>query len=62
MEGKKVKVYHVSRDGQPGWTSKNVLDIVDAEFDGAEIGDSITLTLGEMTEEEISKLPEFEGW
>lgn len=32
------------------------------EFDGAEIGESITLTLCAMTEAEFDALPEFNGW
>jgi len=33
-----------------------------AEFDGAEIGEAITVELCEMTEQELDDLPEFEGW
>ena len=36
--------------------------LVDGEFDGAEIGDQITLELCEMTETELAALPEFAGW
>jgi hypothetical protein len=32
------------------------------EFDGAEVGERITLELCEMTEEEIKALPDFQGW
>lgn len=32
------------------------------EFDGADDGESITLTLGHMTKLELAKLPDFEGW
>lgn len=32
------------------------------EFDGAEIGEKITLEYCEMTQEELDALPEFEGW
>jgi hypothetical protein len=35
---------------------------VEAEFDGAEIGDTISVMLGEMTAEEISEVPDFAGW
>ena len=35
---------------------------LEAEFDGAEMGESITLTIIAMTEQEIDDLPEFEGW
>lgn len=33
-----------------------------AEFDGADEGESITLTLKMMTEDEIDALPDFNGW
>ena len=39
-----------------------IANVVDAEFDGAEIGDTIQLELIEMTEEEYQRLPEFQGW
>jgi hypothetical protein len=32
------------------------------EFDGAEIGERITLELCEFTQAEIETMPEFEGW
>jgi hypothetical protein len=32
------------------------------EFDGADEGESITLTLKMMTEDEVNNLPDFEGW
>lgn len=32
------------------------------EFDGADIGEKITLELIEMTDEEYTALPDFEGW
>jgi hypothetical protein len=32
------------------------------EFDGAEVGESITITLREMTQESFDALQEFEGW
>ena len=36
--------------------------IIEDEFDGAEIGETISLTYCEMTEEELEDMPEFEGW
>jgi len=33
-----------------------------SEFDGADIGETITVELCEMTEQELDDLPEFEGW
>ena len=35
---------------------------VGAEFDGADIGETITLELCEMTEQEFEDLGEFDGW
>lgn len=35
---------------------------VEAEFDGAEVGDKITVELVEMTKEQLDNLPDFEGW
>ena len=32
------------------------------EFDGAELGERVTLELCEMTEAELDALPEFGGW
>jgi hypothetical protein len=32
------------------------------EFDGAEEGESVTLTLIFMVEDDVKNLPEFEGW
>lgn len=39
--------------------------VVDGEFDDIidmSFGDSVTLTVVEMTKEEYAKLPEFQGW
>ncbi len=36
--------------------------IIEAEFDGSDEGDKITLEKVLMTEEEYKKLPEFMGW
>ena len=35
---------------------------VEAEFDGAEVGERIVLELCELTRDEILAMPEFEGW
>ncbi len=32
------------------------------EFDGAEVGEMITMELCEMTQAELDALPEFTGW
>lgn len=37
-------------------------DVIENEMDGMEIGDTITVELVEMTEEEFRDLGEFEGW
>jgi hypothetical protein len=37
-------------------------DAVESEFDGAELGDTIHVTLKHMTQEELEALPDFEGW
>jgi hypothetical protein len=34
----------------------------DAEFDGAEVGDVISIELIEMTDEEFDALGDFQGW
>lgn len=33
-----------------------------AEMDGSEVGDSMTLTYVELTDEEFEALGEFDGW
>jgi hypothetical protein len=35
---------------------------VESEFDGAELGDTIHVTLKNMTKEELDSLPDFGGW
>lgn len=35
---------------------------VEDEFDGAEDGESIVMTLKLMTEAELDALPDFQGW
>jgi len=35
---------------------------VESEFDGAELGESIVVTMKNMTQEELDALPDFEGW
>jgi len=35
---------------------------LDGEFDGAEVGDQVTLELIEMEESDYEALPEFGGW
>lgn len=63
---KKVLCVEVTRPDSKGRSDKCIWRYdkftVDLEFDGAEVGDSITLTLAEMTEAELEELPEFEGW
>lgn len=39
-----------------------LLSEIDAMFDGGENGDSMVLTLGEMSQEDFNNLKEFEGF
>lgn len=48
--GKKVCVYRT-------WE-----DVKDGEFDGAEEGETIYVTIKTMTPDELAALPDFEGW
>ena len=60
-----VNAYVVTRlDYAPGnsCTYRDGATLIDAEFDGAEEGDSIVITLKRMTEDQLEKLPDFEGW
>lgn len=61
---KKIQVYKVTRPDCPGnsCTYKDGDTLIDGEFDGADVGDSIMVTLVEMTEDEFENLDEFEGW
>jgi hypothetical protein len=60
----KVRVFKVYREGEGGkcWIARNLAEVEDAEFDGSDIGDRIIIELGQMTEHEIEKLPDFDGW
>ena len=64
MNDKKVRAYRVTRSDYPGnnCTYRNVDTLIDGEFDGAEVGDKITIELVEMTEDQLESLPDFEGW
>jgi hypothetical protein len=64
VNDKKVKAYKVTRADYPGasCTYSDGETLIDCEFNGAEIGDSIIVTLLEMTEEQLEMLPEFTGW
>ena len=62
---KKVRMFKVTRPDlgiNRRCTYGDLATVQDAEFDGAEIGDKITIELIEMTEDERENLPEFEGW
>lgn len=54
----------VIREGVGSYTQpiEEAGSAIDAEFDGSEPGDKITMALVEMEEEEYKKLPEFQGW
>lgn len=59
----KVRVYRVHRaEFSRYWVTPDWDAIQDAEFDGSEDGDRITIELASMTQAEIDALPEFEGW
>jgi len=61
--GTKVRVFKVTRpDTNQCCIYRDGATLIDGEFDGAEIGDTITIELLEMTEDDLEKLPEFEGW
>ena len=45
-----------------GWTSPDLQTVIDAEFDGIEVGGIVKITVVEMTQAEFDALPEFEGW
>lgn len=64
-----MKYIQVSREGiGSGYIEKreHILSAIDGELleslDDMEIGDSITLTIVDMTEEEFNNLEEFSGW
>jgi hypothetical protein len=60
----RVRAYRVTRADYPGTscTYRDAQTAIDAEFDGAEVGDKVTIEMIEMTEDEFDNLPEFEGW
>ena len=57
-----IKVTRPETHGSDSCTYRFSNFDLEAEFDGAEMGESITLTIIAMTEQEIDDLPEFEGW
>jgi hypothetical protein len=61
-----VKVTRNDTDGSYIEPPDKVLACVDGELvqgiEYWEVGDAITLTVIEMTQEEYDKLPEFTGW
>jgi hypothetical protein len=63
MPDEKVYCYKVTRADYPGNSCTfRDWDAINAEFDGAEVGDKITIELLQMTETELENLPDFEGW
>jgi len=60
---KQIKAYKVTR---PEFLNQYVVyrswGEVEAEFDGAEYGDTIHIQMVTMTEGEFQSLPDFEGW
>lgn len=59
-----TRMFKIERADYPGqcWVSRDLATVQDAEFDGVDIGDSITITLVELSEEQLAAAPEFEGW
>lgn len=58
----KKRFFKVIRDGMGSWVSRDWQTILDAEFDGMEPGDRISVEIVEMTETQLEALPEFMGW
>lgn len=59
----KVTAFKVNRpDYGNKWCIFRAWGDVESEFDGADYGDSITVTMIQMTQDELDNLPEFEGW
>ncbi len=59
---KYIRVTRSDVDGSFTIPLDNFCDVIDAELEGTEIGESMILTIVEMPEEEYVKLPEFMGW
>lgn len=61
-----MKLIRVTRNDASGSYVMKLEEIdIQAEFDDldyADVGDAVTLTVIEMTEEEHDKLEEFSGW
>ena len=59
-----VEVFMVTRPdfGEQFCVYRTWEDVKDGEFDGAEDGDTIYVTLKTMTQYELDNLPDFEGW
>jgi len=60
-----IKVTRSDVDGSYVQPLKDIPGIIEGEFDDLdymEDGDSITLTVIEMSQEKYDKLPEFTGW
>jgi len=60
----KKKYIQISRTNYGSYieTFDNIHNALDGEFDGAEVGDEITLDVVEMDDLEYTKLPAFTGW
>ena len=59
---KVIKVEIGAQSGHYFMPVEEAMSVVDGELDGAEVDDSLTLTVCEMTKEEYDALPEFTGW
>ena len=59
----KVAVYHLIDYGQgPTCDVPNALLFLEEDISNADIGDVIIVTVGEMTQEELDALPEWQGF
>jgi len=59
---KLIKIQRPDSHGQQSCTMPLKSFSCEDEFDGAEVGEEILLTLVEMSQEEYDQLPEFSGW
>ena len=60
-----MKIYILKLDGMAGYILPNLeaaRACVGEEMDTLEEGFELQITVGEMSQEEYDKLPEFQGW
>lgn len=58
------KFIEITRPGMGGYIQpiEDLADAIDGEFNGANPGDMIILTLVDVSREEYDAMPEFTGW